>query len=54
MSSVATNKVLNLKTGVQPTSETSCISNTPQAMGIIEHNIRIMNQALSHTFREHI
>jgi hypothetical protein len=40
------------KMGVDLTPETSCISNTPQAMNNVQHYIPILNQLLSQTFRE--
>jgi hypothetical protein len=37
-------KITNhLKTGVQPTPETSCISNTPQTMENVQHSVTITN-----------
>jgi len=39
--------VSHLEMGVQPTIETSCISNIPQTMDNVQHNICIMNQPLS-------
>jgi hypothetical protein len=35
-----------LKTGGEPTPETSCISNIRQTMGNAQHSIAIMNQSL--------
>jgi hypothetical protein len=40
----------HLKTGVKPTPETLCISNIPQTMDNVQHNVPIMNQSSSKTF----
>jgi len=42
----------HMKTEIQPTSKTNNISNILQTMNNIQHNICIMNQPLSQTFRE--
>jgi len=40
-----------MKTGTEQTSE-MCVSNTPQIMGNVRHNICIMNKLLPQAFRE--
>jgi hypothetical protein len=42
----------HLKTGVERTRETSCISNIPQTIGNVQNNVSVMNQPLSQTFTE--
>jgi hypothetical protein len=43
----------HLKTGIQPTPETSSISDTlSQTMGNVQHTVPVVNQPLSQTFRE--
>jgi hypothetical protein len=42
----------HLSTGVEPTPETSCVSNIHQTMDNVQHSVPIMNQPLSQIFRE--
>jgi hypothetical protein len=41
----------HLKTGAEPTPETSCISNIPQTISNVQHSVYIMIRPLSQTFR---
>jgi hypothetical protein len=50
--SVSIIAISHLKTRVEPTPETSCISNTPETMHNVQHSVRIMNQPLPQTFVE--
>jgi hypothetical protein len=42
----------HLKFKAEPTPEISYISNIPQSMDNVQHNINVMNQPLSQTFTE--
>jgi hypothetical protein len=43
----------HLKMGVHPTSETSCISNMPQAACDVQHSTGEMNRPMAHTRPAH-
>jgi hypothetical protein len=49
---MAENVTKYLKTGLGPTTETLCMSNTPQTINSVQHNIAVMNQPLSQTLRD--